>query len=125
MGGNVEAWATEKKVQCCLMENKGCPTTPSSSAAPVSTTPVSTTTPCPIDCNAGYNDLDPLQWVRGWSGEKALLLQDSQQGLPIGAAPALRPASIGCPSGARPERVRLRRRLSPLHALPGRVVVPQ
>eukprot|EP00959_Pyramimonas_sp_CCMP1952_P386764 8105733-Pyramimonas_sp.AAC.1 len=29
---------------------------------------MSTTSPCPIDCNAGYNDLDPLQWVRGWSG---------------------------------------------------------
>jgi len=43
------------------MENRGCPTTPRS-----------TTTPCPIDCNAGYNDLDPLQWVRGWSAHKKL-----------------------------------------------------
>merc|ERR1712151_107805 len=73
------------------MENKGCPTTPSTT--PVSTTiapttPVSTTTPCPIDCYAGYDDIDPLQWVRGWSGQKKLY--------------CCRTANRGCPSELPP-----------------------
>merc|ERR1719356_89409 len=34
--------------------------------------PKPTTSPCPFDCNAGYNDLGPLQWVKGWSGAKKL-----------------------------------------------------
>ncbi|CAK0825627.1 unnamed protein product [Prorocentrum cordatum] len=73
--GDVVSWDVPKKVYCCLHEGKGCPTTPAAPSTmpmPVVTTARSTTSPCPIDCNAGYNDLDPLQWVRGWSGEKKL-----------------------------------------------------
>merc|ERR1719382_1360947 len=73
--GDAMSWDVPKKVYCCLHEGKGCPTTPKPPApvAPVPVpVPVSTTSPCPIDCNAGYNDLDPLQWVRGWSAEKKL-----------------------------------------------------
>jgi hypothetical protein len=96
----------EKKVFCCLHEGKGCPTTPEvavASTAPVTapvstssviTTKMSTTTPCPIDCNAGYNDLDPLQWVRGWSGQKKLYCcKTANRGCPSELPP---------PSGAPP-----------------------
>ena len=83
--GAPESWDEAKKVQCCLMENKGCPTT--------------STSPCPIDCNAGYNDLDPLQWVRGWSGEKKLYCcKTAQRGCPS----ELPPPSGLPPSGEPP-----------------------
>jgi hypothetical protein len=95
------SWETPKKVYCCLHEGKGCPTTPtapSTMPAPVTVAPVvttaivttamSTTSPCPIDCTAGYNDLDPLQWVRGWSGEKKLY--------------CCKTANKGCPSELPP-----------------------
>jgi len=42
----------------------------------------------PIDCNAGFNDLDPLQWVRGWSAEKKLY--------------CCKTANKGCPSELPP-----------------------
>merc|ERR1719401_3032934 len=65
------------------------PTAPSTMPAPVPVASVmSTTSPCPIDCNAGYNDLDPLQWVRGWSGEKKLY--------------CCKTANKGCPSELPP-----------------------
>jgi len=103
------SWDTPKKVYCCLHEGKGCPTTPKPPPAPVAPAPVapvpvpmpvSTTSPCPIDCNAGYNDLDPLQWVRGWSGEKKLYCcKTANKGCPS----ELPPPSGLPPSGAPPE----------------------
>ncbi|CAK0905725.1 unnamed protein product, partial [Prorocentrum cordatum] len=98
--GDVVSWDVPKKVYCCLHEGKGCPTTPAAPStmpapvvpvapvAPVVTTAMSTTSPCPIDCNAGYNDLDPLQWVRGWSGEKKIY--------------CCKTANKGCPSELPP-----------------------
>jgi hypothetical protein len=59
-----------------------------------------TTTPCPIDCNAGYNDIDPLQWVRGWSGQKKLYCcKTANKGCPS----ELPPPSGLPPSGEPPE----------------------
>merc|ERR1712113_971486 len=49
--------------------------------------PVSTTTPCPFDCNAGYNEW-PNQWVKGWAGAKKLY--------------CCRTAGRGCPSELPP-----------------------
>merc|ERR1712113_980810 len=46
------------------------PPAPSTTPAPKPTTTHRTTTKCPFDCNAGYNDLGPMQWVKGWSGAK-------------------------------------------------------
>jgi len=74
--GPETSWDNAKKVFCCLSEHKGCPTTPV------------TTTKCPFDCTAGYNDLGPLQWVKGWSGEKKLY--------------CCRTAHRGCPSELPP-----------------------
>jgi len=70
-------WSSGKKVFCCLSVHKGCPTTP----AP-------TTTLCPFNCMAGYNDLGPFQWVKGWSGEKKIF--------------CCRTARRGCPSELPP-----------------------
>merc|ERR1712050_680354 len=53
-------WSFDKKGWCCEHYKVGCPT------------PQSTTSPYPFDCNAGYQDLGPLQWVKGWSGAKKL-----------------------------------------------------
>merc|ERR1712037_1000296 len=59
--------------------------------------------------------------------EEAVLLQDSEARLPVGAAPALWLAATGaarrCAAGEGYPNLRLRRRLPPLHALPGRIVV--
>merc|ERR1712087_609120 len=83
--GAPQSWDEAKKVECCLKENKGCPTT--------------STSPCPIDCNAGYNDLDPMQWVRGWSGEKKLYCcKTANRGCPA----ELPPPSGLPPSGLPP-----------------------
>lgn len=90
--GDPETWDVRKKVTCCLQVGKGCPTIPSA--------PASTTSPCSIDCNAGYNDLDPLQWVRGWSGEKKLYCcKTANRGCPA----ELPPPSGLPPSDAPPE----------------------
>ena len=103
------SWDVPKKVYCCLHAGKGCPTTPPAPStmpapvvpvAPVVTTAMSTTSPCPIDCNAGYNDLDPLQWVRGWSAEKKLYCcKTANKGCPS----ELPPPSGLPPSNAPPE----------------------
>ncbi|CAK0868781.1 unnamed protein product [Prorocentrum cordatum] len=51
------------------------------------------------DCNAGYNDLDPLQWVRGWSGAKKLYCcKTANKGCPS----ELPPPSGKPPSGLPP-----------------------
>merc|ERR1712066_1134323 len=55
---------------CCEHYSVGCPTTPPPMMP--NDTPRPTTSPCPFDCNAGYNELGPLQWVKGWSGAKKL-----------------------------------------------------
>jgi len=53
-------WSFDQKGWCCEHYGVGCPT-----KAP------STTSPCPFDCNAGYNEW-PLQWVKGWTGAKKI-----------------------------------------------------
>ena len=98
------SWDVPKKVYCCLHAGKGCPTTPpapSTMPAPVvPVVPVVTTSPRPIDCNARYNDLDPLQWVRGWSAEKKLYCcKTANKGCPS----ELPPPSGLPPSNAPPE----------------------
>jgi hypothetical protein len=47
-----------------------------------------TTTKCPFDCNAGYNELGEFQWVKGWSAAKKLY--------------CCRTAKKGCPSELPP-----------------------
>lgn len=88
-------WSVGKKVFCCLQENKGCstpaPTSPSTTApapapitpaptkapapAPITLAPTrapaATTSSCPYDCNAGYDEW-PNQWVKGWGGAKKI-----------------------------------------------------
>merc|ERR1712151_1466456 len=51
-------------------------------------TTMRTTTHCPIDCNAGYNDLGPHQWVKGWSAARKIY--------------CCRTANRGCPSELPP-----------------------
>ncbi|CAK0875043.1 unnamed protein product, partial [Prorocentrum cordatum] len=69
--GEEAQWTERKREWCCDREGKGCPEPEASSRPPVPPAlPAETTTPCPIDCGAGYNDLDPLQWVHGWSAAK-------------------------------------------------------
>merc|ERR1712050_589215 len=56
-------WSFDKKGWCCEHYNVGCPTTPPPTPAPPPPPqappppPQSTTSPCPFDCNAGYQDL--------------------------------------------------------------------
>merc|ERR1711933_573169 len=68
-------WSFDKKGWCCKHYGVGCPTTPPPTPAPPPPppppAPISTTSPCPFDCNAGYNEW-PNQWVKGWSGAKKL-----------------------------------------------------
>jgi len=78
------------------MRPRGLPPPP---PPPTTTKLVTTTSKCPIDCNAGYNDLDPLQWVRGWSGEKKLYCcKTANKGCPS----ELPPPSGAPPSGLPP-----------------------
>merc|ERR1711920_542080 len=55
--------------------------------------------------------------------EEVVLLQDRKQGLPLRAATPLGPAAFGAATRARHQRVRLRCRIPPLHALFGGVLV--
>lgn len=79
-------WSFDKKGWCCKHYGVGCPTTPPPTPAPppppapAARPPppppairpaISTTSPCPFDCNAGYNEW-PLQWVKGWTGAKKI-----------------------------------------------------
>merc|ERR1719411_401467 len=70
-------WSFDKKGWCCKHYGTGCPTThpptPAPRPAPPAPKPLprSTTSPCPFDCTAGYNEW-PQQWVKGWSGAKKL-----------------------------------------------------
>merc|ERR1719502_2098902 len=77
------------------------PTTPKPAPPPPPpTTFAPTTTHCPIDCNAGYNDLGPMQWVKGWSAAKKLYCcRTVQRGCPS----QLPPPSGLPPSGEPPE----------------------
>jgi len=109
--GDEDSWSDKKKEYCCDRVGKGCPTTPK---PPPPTTPppppppkprppappAPTTTPCPIDCNAGYNDLDPLQWVHGWSAAKKIYCCKVAS---KGCASELPPPSGSPPSGVPPE----------------------
>merc|ERR1719412_1079951 len=85
-------WSFDKKGYCCKNYGVGCPTTPPPTPAPRPPPPppppprpvvrapapalpapviVSPTSPCPFDCNAGYNEW-PMQWVKGWTGAKKI-----------------------------------------------------
>merc|ERR1711933_528806 len=86
--GDESTWSLSKRAMCCDKVGKGCPTTPkpppppppppppapapAPPPPPPPPAPVPTTTHCPIDCNAGYNDLGPQQWVKGWSAAKKI-----------------------------------------------------
>jgi hypothetical protein len=71
--GEASDWSFPKKVFCCLTKQKGCPPPPQPPTQPLTLPPPTTvTTACPFDCDAGYNDLNPLQWVKGWPGAKKL-----------------------------------------------------
>lgn len=102
-------WSFDKKGYCCKKYGVGCPTTPPATPAPppppVPRAPpaprapqpivVSTTSPCPFDCNAGYNEW-PLQWVKGWTGAKKIYCCKS---VGRGCATELPPPSGLPPSG--------------------------
>merc|ERR1719428_1927506 len=73
-----------QKTYCCEHYRLGCPATaptpvllpppPPATPAPAPPPPPpppSTTSPCPFDCNAGYNEW-PMQWVKGWTGAKKI-----------------------------------------------------
>merc|ERR1719410_3296525 len=76
-------WSIDQNAWCCEHYAVGCPTPaplpPPPAPAPLPPPPApappppppSTTSPCPFDCNAGYNEW-PLQWVKGWTGAKKL-----------------------------------------------------
>merc|ERR1719387_1538911 len=128
--GDPAMWGPVKSSWCCRHTGRGCPTPPPPPPPPPTlppppppppTTlppppptlppppppppptlppPPPTTTHCPFDCNAGYNDLGPLQWVKGWSGaKKVYCCQTVQKGCPS----ELPPPSGLPPSGAAPE----------------------
>lgn len=113
-------WSFDKKGWCCKKYGLGCPTTPPPTPAPrppppppppapippapVPITPpapapmpiIVTTSPCPYDCNQGYNEW-PMQWVKGWSGAKKLYCcKTAQRGCPSELPP---------PSGLPPSGV--------------------
>merc|ERR1719181_733076 len=72
MQGDPMLWGPIKSAWCCHHTGRGCPTTRPPPAPPI-TMPVTlppTTTHCPFDCNAGYQDLGEFQWVKGWSAAK-------------------------------------------------------
>merc|ERR1712232_1337528 len=85
-------WSFDKKGWCCKHYGTGCPTTHPPTPAP------RTTSPCPFDCNAGYNEW-PLQWVKGWSGAKKIYCCKTVQ---RGCASELPPPSGLPPSGLPP-----------------------
>merc|ERR1712066_1035947 len=74
--------------------------TPMPTQAPATTLPKTTTSQCPIDCNAGYNDLGPFQWVKGWSGAKKIFCCKTAH---WGCPSELPPPSGEPPSGEPPE----------------------
>merc|ERR1719384_157240 len=87
-------WSFDKKGWCCKNYGVGCPTKPPPAPRPPPPPPPpaprpipSTTSPCPFDCNAGYNEW-PLQWVKGWTGAKKMF--------------CCRTAGRGCPSELPP-----------------------
>merc|ERR1712113_888952 len=89
-------WSVGKKAWCCDHMGQGCPTTPPPAPPPPPTPiiipsppappppmpapapapapapmPIISTSSCPFDCNAGYDEW-PMQWVKGWAGAKKL-----------------------------------------------------
>lgn len=96
--GEEAEWTAQKKGWCCDEEGRGCSEPPRPAPAPPA--PAETTTPCPIDCNQGYDDLDPLQWVHGWSAAKKIYCcRVHSRGCPS----ELPPPSGLPPSGVPPE----------------------
>merc|ERR1712087_1006321 len=96
-------WSNDKKGWCCQHYGKGCtkPPTPAPRPPPAPVppmpVPVITTSPCPFDCNQGYNEW-PLQWVKGWSAAKKLFCcRTMQRGCPSELPP---------PSGLPPNGLR-------------------
>lgn len=113
--GDEDSWSNKKRDYCCDRAGKGCPTTPRTTPPPKPPPPppppkppppppprppTTSTTPCPIDCNVGYNDLDPLQWVHGWSAAKKIYCCKVAG---KGCASELPPPSGNPPSGVPPE----------------------
>ncbi|CAK0857155.1 unnamed protein product [Prorocentrum cordatum] len=103
--GDEDLWSDKKKESCCDRTGKGCstitsppPPRPRLPAAP----PTTTTSPCPIDCSAGYNDMGPFQWVHGWSAAKKIYCCKVAG---KGCASELPPPSGNLPSGIPPEPV--------------------
>lgn len=92
--GNPATWPLGERLQCCATRGLGCPLTTAAPDFP------STTTQCKFDCMAGYDDLGPHQWVKGWSGEKKLFCcRTAHRGCPS----ELPPPSGLPPSNAPPE----------------------
>jgi hypothetical protein len=100
-GGEPAEWTDRKREWCCDREGKGCPEPPSTPPAPTAPpAPATTTSPCPIDCRQGYDDLDPQQWVHGWSAaKKVYCCKVANRGCPS----ELPPPSGKPPSGLPPE----------------------
>jgi len=82
--GDESTWSISQRLRCCNTVGKGCPH-PRPHPQPH---PLPSTTKCPFDCNAGYNDLGPTQWVKGWSGAKKIY--------------CCKTANRGCPSQLPP-----------------------
>merc|ERR1719411_2390789 len=96
-------WSFDKKGWCCKKYGVGCPTTPPPTPAPrpppppPPPPPPSTTSPCPYDCTAGYDEW-PMQWVKGWSGAKKLYCcKTAHRGCPDELPPP-----SGIPNDGRP-----------------------
>lgn len=120
--GGVETWGPAKKAWCCKHTGIGCaqpappppplppapppppPTPPPRPAPPPPPPPASpptllpTTTHCPFDCSAGYDDLDEFQWVKGWSGAKKLYCCKTVQK----GCPSQLPPPSGLPPSGEP-----------------------
>merc|ERR1712157_111645 len=110
-------WSVGKKAWCCDHSGQGCPTTPAPAPPPPpppppppapmpmpapapapAPAPVITTSSCPFDCNAGYDEW-PMQWVKGWGGAKKVYCCKTAG---RGCASELPPPSGIPPSGLPP-----------------------
>merc|ERR1712014_30682 len=102
-------WSVGKKAWCCDHTGQGCPTQPPpapppppivipSPPPPPAPMPIISTSSCPFDCNAGYDEW-PMQWVKGWGGAKKVYCCKTAG---RGCASELPPPSGIPPSGLPP-----------------------
>jgi hypothetical protein len=103
--GDPLTWGPVRRAWCCHHVGRGCPTTRPPPPPPMPTIPPPpppkpiTTTHCPFDCTAGYDDLGPHQWVKGWSAaKKVYCCKTAHRGCPS----ELPPPSGEPPSGEPP-----------------------